>query len=78
MTVHAEFRGSDALGILTTADRDKFIAFLKIVQETKWQNGRITNPIRWKLFTLPQTPNSHDSDMPVLGSWVLPNPAEEK
>ena len=52
MTVAAEFRGSDALGLPSTTDRDKFIAFLKIAQEDKARNGLITNPIRFSGYRM--------------------------
>jgi Replication initiator protein A len=50
--VAAEFRGSAMLGLPSTADRDKFIAFLKIVGEDRAKIGRITNPIRFSGYRL--------------------------
>jgi hypothetical protein len=46
-----EFRGSDKLGLPSTADRDKFIAFLKIANEGR-ANGTISNPIRFSGYRM--------------------------
>jgi Replication initiator protein A len=51
--VKVEFRGSE-LGLPTTADRDKFIAFLKILNEQKATRGRITNPVRFTGYRMIQ------------------------
>src|ERR1700712_4777033 len=50
----AEFRGSDALGLPSTTDRDKFIALLKIVSEERIKTGVISNPIRFSGYRLIQ------------------------
>jgi hypothetical protein len=50
--VAAEFRGSELLGLPTTSDRDKFIAFLKIINENRDRNGVITNPIRFSGYQM--------------------------
>ena len=52
--VAAEFRGSELLGLPSTVDRDKFLAFLKIVSEEHAKNGRISNPIRFTGYRLIQ------------------------
>lgn len=52
MVVAAEFRGSEALGLPSTSDRDKFIAFLKIAQESKVRTGAITNPVRFSGYRM--------------------------
>ena len=52
--VAAEFRGSDALGLPSTTDRDKFIALLKIVSEERVKTGSISNPIRFSGYRLIQ------------------------
>ncbi len=52
--VAAEFRGSEALGLPSTTDRDKFIALLKIVSEERLKTGSITNPIRFSGYRLIQ------------------------
>ena len=52
--VAAEFRGSEALGLPSTTDRDKFIALLKIVSEERIRTGSITNPIRFSGYRLIQ------------------------
>lgn len=50
----AEFRGSEALGLPSTTDRDKFIARLKIVSEERIKTGFISNPIRFSGYRLIQ------------------------
>ncbi len=52
--VAAEFRGSDALGLPSTTDRDKFIALLKIVSEDRARTGQIANPVRFSGYRLIQ------------------------
>ena len=52
--VAAEFRGSDALGLPSTTDRDKFIALLKIVSEDRALTGQIANPVRFSGYRLIQ------------------------
>ena len=52
--VAAEFRGSEALGLPSTTDRDKFIALLKIVSEERARTGCISNPIRFSGYRLIQ------------------------
>jgi hypothetical protein len=51
--VVAEFRGSD-YGLPTTADRDKFMAFLKIINEDRAIGGTITNPVRFSGYRMVQ------------------------
>ncbi|HWQ57254.1 MAG TPA: replication initiator protein A [Bryobacteraceae bacterium] len=45
--VAAEFRGSQELGLPSTSDRDKYIAFMKIAMEQKVRLGCLENPIRF-------------------------------
>lgn len=45
--VAAEFRGSQELGLPSTSDRDKYIAFMKIAMEQRAKFGRLMNPIRF-------------------------------
>lgn len=45
-----EFEGTR--GLPSTADRDKFMAFLKIADEQRIRNGSITNPIRFTAYRL--------------------------
>ena len=52
--VAAEFRGSEALGLPSTTDRDKFIALLKIISEERLKTGSIANPIRFSGYRLIQ------------------------
>src|SRR3954466_11987547 len=41
MKVAAEFRGSQDLGLPSTSDRDKYVAFMKIAMEQRLKLGRI-------------------------------------
>ena len=52
MKVAAEFRGSQELGLPSTSDRDKYIAFMKIAMERKQRLGRLENPIRFTGYQL--------------------------
>ena len=52
--VAAEFRGSEALGLPSTTDRDKFIALLKIISEERLKTGSISNPVRFSGYRLIQ------------------------
>jgi len=45
--VSAEFRGSGELGLPSTSDRDKYIAFMKIAMDRKAKVGVLENPIRF-------------------------------
>jgi hypothetical protein len=47
MKVVAEFRGSEELGLPSTSDRDKYIAFMKIAMEQRVKLGRLENPFRF-------------------------------
>ncbi len=50
--VAAEFRGSEQLGLPSTADRDKFIALLKIISEGRARIGQIENPVRFSGYRM--------------------------
>jgi hypothetical protein len=50
--VAAEFRSSALLGLPSTADRDKFLAFMKIAGEERAKTGKITNTIRFSGYRL--------------------------
>jgi hypothetical protein len=50
--VTAEFRSSELLGLPSTADRDKFLALMKIVSEQRATLGTIQNPIRFTGYRL--------------------------
>jgi hypothetical protein len=50
--VAAEFRSSALLGLPSTADRDKFLAFMKIAGEERARTGKITNTIRFSGYRL--------------------------
>ena len=53
VTVVAEFRGSE-YGLPTTADRDKFMAFLKIINEDRTLGGTISNPVHFSGYRMIQ------------------------
>ncbi|RZU35629.1 replication initiator protein A [Edaphobacter modestus] len=46
--VSVEFQSSEVLGLPSTADRDKFLAFMKIVNEERAREGFIGNKIRFR------------------------------
>ena len=50
--VTAEFRASELLGLPSTADRDKFLALMKIVSEERARVGTVQNPIRFSGYRL--------------------------
>jgi len=50
--VTAEFRSSELLGLPSTADRDKFLALMKIVSEERARIGKVQNPIRFSGYRL--------------------------
>jgi len=50
MKVEIEFRSPT--GLPSSADRDKFMAFLKICAEQRSRDGRLTNPIRFSGYRL--------------------------
>lgn len=53
MKAAAEFRGSEQLGLPSTSDRDKYLAFMKIAMEQKQAfGGRLENPIRFTGYQL--------------------------
>ncbi|MBX7134037.1 MAG: replication initiator protein A [Fimbriimonadaceae bacterium] len=47
--VHAKavIEGIPSLGLPTTADRDKYMAFMKIAQDQRETEGQLTNPVRF-------------------------------
>jgi hypothetical protein len=45
--VAAEFRGSSTMGLPSTSDRDKYIAFMKIAMDQRAKQGRLENPVRF-------------------------------
>lgn len=50
--VTAEFRASELLGLPSTADRDKFLALMKLVSEERARVGTVQNPIRFSGYRL--------------------------
>ena len=50
--VTAKFNSSEELGLPSTADRDKFLALLKIISEERARVGAIQNPIRFSGYRL--------------------------
>jgi len=71
--VSAEFRSSDALGLPSTSDRDKYMAFMKLAMETKLRNGVVTNPIRFSGYSLLSVLGQCDSgeNYEALNSWGM-------
>jgi hypothetical protein len=69
--VSAEFRSSDALGLPTTSDRDKYMGFMKLAMDTKLRTGVITNPIRFSGYSLLNVLGQCDSgeNYDALNSW---------
>ena len=69
--VSAEFRSSDALGLPSTSDRDKYMGFMKLAMETKLRTGVITNPIRFSGYSLLNVLGQCDSgeNYEALNSW---------
>jgi hypothetical protein len=50
--VAAEFRASQELGLPSTADRDKYIAFMRLAMEQKAKLGALQNPVRFTGYRL--------------------------
>ncbi len=71
--VSAEFRSSDALGLPSTSDRDKYMGFMKLAMEQKLRTGVITNPIRFSGYSLLAVLGQCDSgeNYEALNSWGM-------
>ncbi len=71
--VSAEFRSSDALGLPSTSDRDKYMGFMKLAMETKQRTGAISNPIRFSGYSLLNILGQCDSgeNYEALNSWGM-------
>jgi hypothetical protein len=71
--VSAEFRSSDALGLPSTSDRDKYMAFMKLAMEQKLRTGVIANPIRFSGYSLLSILGQCDSgeNYEALNSWGM-------
>ncbi|RXH54178.1 replication initiator protein A [Granulicella sibirica] len=71
--VSAEFRSSDALGLPSTSDRDKYMAFMKLAMEQKLRTGVISNPIRFSGYSLLNILGQCDSgeNYEALNSWGM-------
>jgi hypothetical protein len=71
--VSAEFRSSDALGLPSTSDRDKYMAFMKLAMEQKMRTGVIANPIRFSGYSLLNILGQCDSgeNYEALNSWGM-------
>ncbi len=69
--VSAEFRSSDVLGLPSTADRDKYMGFMKLLMEMKLKTGLIQNPIRFSGYSLLKVLGQCDSgeNYEALNSW---------
>lgn len=71
--VSAEFRSSDALGLPSTSDRDKYMGFMKLAMEQKLRTGVISNPIRFSGYSLLNVLGQCDSgeNYEALNSWGM-------
>ena len=71
--VSAEFRSSDALGLPSTSDRDKYMAFMKLAMEQKLRTGVISNPVRFSGYSLLNILGQCDSgeNYEALNSWGM-------
>jgi hypothetical protein len=71
--VSAEFRSSDALGLPSTSDRDKDMAFMKLAMETKLRTGVLSNPIRFSGYSLLNVLGQCDSgeNYEALNNWGM-------
>ena len=69
--VSAEFRST--LGLPSTADRDKYMAFMKIAMERKILEGQITNPIRFSGYSMLKALGVSDSgaNYEDLNEWGM-------
>jgi hypothetical protein len=71
--VSAEFRSSDALGLPSTSDRDKYMGFMKLAMEQRLRTGVITNPIRFSGYSLLNVLGQCDSgeNYEALNDWGM-------
>ncbi len=71
--VSAEFRSSDTLGLPSTSDRDKYMAFMKLATEQRLRSGVIANPIRFSGYRLLSILGQCDSgeNYESLNSWGM-------
>ena len=69
--VSAEFRSSDVLGLPSTADRDKYMGFMKLLMDMKLKTGLIQNPIRFSGYSLLKVLGQCDSgeNYEALNNW---------
>ena len=69
--VSAEFRST--LGLPSTADRDKYMAFMKIAMERKLIEGKLTNPIRFSGYSMLKALGLSDSgaNYEDLNQWGM-------
>ncbi|AFL89345.1 Replication initiator protein A [Terriglobus roseus DSM 18391] len=69
--VSAEFRST--LGLPSTSDRDKYMAFMKIAMERKMMEGEITNPIRFSGYSMLKALGLSDSgaNYEDLNQWGM-------
>lgn len=69
--VSAEFRST--LGLPSTADRDKYMAFMKIAMERKLVEGELTNPIRFSGYSMLKALGLSDSgaNYEDLNQWGM-------
>ncbi len=67
----AEFRST--LGLPSTSDRDKYMAFMKIAMERKISEGELTNPIRFSGYSMLKALGLSDSgaNYEDLNQWGM-------
>jgi hypothetical protein len=58
----AVIEGISSLGLPTTADRDKYMAFMKIALDQREFQGRLANPIRFS--------GRHDQTVEAVQRWL--------
>ena len=71
--VSAEFRSSETLGLPSTSDRDKYMAFMRLAMDQKMRTGTVSNPIRFSGYSLLNTLGLSDSgeNYEALNKWGM-------
>ncbi len=69
--VSAEFRCSESLGLPSTSDRDKYMAFMKLAMDQRARTGMVMNPIRFSGHRLLNILGLSDSgeNYEAINSW---------
>ena len=71
--ISAEFRCSEALGLPSTSDRDKYMAFMKLAMDQRARTGVVSNPIRFSGYSLLNILGQCDSgeNYEALNNWGM-------